>query len=31
MLLNAILTEEVVEIIFLDTHIGAEFVDENIQ
>lgn len=29
MLLNAILTEEVEEIIFLDTHIGAEFVDEK--
>lgn len=29
MLLNAILTEEVVEITFLDTHIGAEFVDEK--
>lgn len=28
-LLNAILIEEVVEIVFLDTHIGAEFVDEK--
>lgn len=29
MLLNAILKEEVEKIMFLDTHVGADFVDEK--